>query len=141
MALVPEYGLVDEKPDEEIALDIYDILKGIKDPERPETLEELQVLTEESVQVKKLSKSLLHTVVTFVPTVPHCSLASLIGLCIREKLKRSLPHRIKVNIYVKEGSHSAEEDVNKQINDKERVAAALENPSLLELIDSCIEDR
>ncbi len=30
--------------------------------------------------------------------------------------------------------------VNKQINDKERVAAALENPNLKEMFDSCIRD-
>ena len=30
--------------------------------------------------------------------------------------------------------------VNKQINDKERVAAALENPNLRELVDQCIEE-
>ena len=48
--------------------------------------------------------------VTFVPTVPHCSLASLIGLCIREKLKRTLPYRTKINIFVKEGTHASEAD-------------------------------
>ncbi len=31
--------------------------------------------------------------------------------------------------------------VNKQINDKERVAAALENPNLRELVDQCIEEQ
>lgn len=28
--------------------------------------------------------------------------------------------------------------VNKQINDKERIAAAMENPSLRELVEKCI---
>lgn len=28
--------------------------------------------------------------------------------------------------------------VNKQLNDKERVAAALENPNLLEMVDECL---
>jgi hypothetical protein len=28
--------------------------------------------------------------------------------------------------------------VNKQLNDKERVAAALENPNLLEVIEQCL---
>ena len=28
--------------------------------------------------------------------------------------------------------------VNKQINDKERVAAALENPNLLEVVNRCV---
>lgn len=29
--------------------------------------------------------------------------------------------------------------VNKQLNDKERVAAALENPTLLETLEKCLE--
>jgi hypothetical protein len=34
--------------------------------------------------------------VTFTPTVEHCSMATVIGLCIRVKLIRSLPPRYKV---------------------------------------------
>ena len=30
--------------------------------------------------------------------------------------------------------------VNKQVNDKERVAAALENPSLLPIVEECIRE-
>lgn len=33
----------------------------------------------------------------FTPTVQHCSMATLIGLCIRVKLLRSLPPRFKVS--------------------------------------------
>lgn len=36
------------------------------------------------------------------------------------------------------GSHSTEAQVNKQLNDKERVLAALENPSLLEMVNRCL---
>lgn len=36
------------------------------------------------------------------------------------------------------GSHSTEEAVNKQLNDKERVLAALENPALLEMVNRCL---
>jgi hypothetical protein len=36
------------------------------------------------------------------------------------------------------GSHSSEAAVNKQLNDKERVAAALENPNLLDMVDRCL---
>jgi hypothetical protein len=32
------------------------------------------------------------------------------------------------------------EDINKQINDKERVAAALENPDLKETVEACIRE-
>ena len=34
--------------------------------------------------------------VQFTPTVQHCSLATLIGLCLRVKLMRALPPRFKV---------------------------------------------
>lgn len=35
--------------------------------------------------------------VEFTPTIPHCSMATLIGLSIKVKLLRSLPDRFKVN--------------------------------------------
>lgn len=76
--------------------------------------------------------------VEFTPTVEHCSMATLIGLCIRVKLLRSLPQRFKIEIVLKPGSHASEDAVNKQLNDKERVAAALENPALISMVDRCI---
>jgi hypothetical protein len=36
------------------------------------------------------------------------------------------------------GSHSSEAAVNKQLCDKERVAAALENPNLLDMVERCL---
>ena len=36
------------------------------------------------------------------------------------------------------GSHQSEEAINKQLGDKERVAAALENPQLLNMVNMCI---
>jgi len=36
------------------------------------------------------------------------------------------------------GSHMSEAAVNKQLNDKERVAAALENAALLGMVDRCV---
>ena len=77
------------------------------------------------------------------------------GLCIRVRLTRSLPQRFKIDMRVKPGSHQSEQAgkyihcrvvskfptvpiVNKQLNDKERVAAALENPALLEVVEKCL---
>jgi hypothetical protein len=97
--------------------------------------------------------------IDFTPTIPHCSMATLIGLCIRVKLLRSLPERFKVDVNVREGTHQSEKAgkynlgnerltillanivtfvVNKQLNDKERVAAALENNNLLEVVNQCL---
>jgi len=44
----------------------------------------------------------------------------------------------QVDIAVTPGGHASEAAVNKQLNDKERVAAALENPNLLRMVDSCL---
>ncbi|EDV26012.1 uncharacterized protein TRIADDRAFT_50205 [Trichoplax adhaerens] len=76
--------------------------------------------------------------VHFTPTIPHCSMATLIGLCIRVRLIRSLPERFKVDITVTPGSHSSEIAVNKQLADKERVAAAMENSNLLKVVNQCL---
>ena len=35
--------------------------------------------------------------------------------------------------------HTAEAAVNKQLCDKERIAAALENPSLSEMVNNCLK--
>lgn len=76
--------------------------------------------------------------VLFTPTIPHCSMATLIGLSIRVKLLRALPPRFKVSVEINPGTHSSENAVNKQLADKERVAAALENSHLIEVINQCI---
>lgn len=44
----------------------------------------------------------------------------------------------QVDIRVTPGTHSTEDAVNKQLNDKERVAAALENPNLLASLNRCL---
>ena len=79
-----------------------------------------------------------HNSVRFTPTVDHCSMATLIGLCLRVHLLRVLPPRFKVAISLAPGSHASEGAINKQLADKERVAAALENPGLLGMVEKCL---
>ncbi|CAL9157538.1 unnamed protein product [Musa hybrid cultivar] len=127
------------------ALDVFDILppvassiysvRDIKDPEHPYSLEQLSVLSEESITV---DEKLGRIKITFTPTVKHCSMATVIGLCLRVKLIQSFPPHFKVDINVSPGSLADEEAVNKLLNDKERVCAALENPSLRQLVDECL---
>ncbi len=45
---------------------------------------------------------------------------------------------MQVDIYITPGAHSTEAAVNKQLNDKARVAAALENPNLLDMVNKCL---
>ena len=63
-------------------------------------LEQLNVTQLEDVHVNNDSSRIE---IMFTPTVPHCSMSTLIGLCLRVKLLRSLPVRFKVDIYVKPG--------------------------------------
>ncbi|CAA2972489.1 protein AE7 [Olea europaea var. sylvestris] len=127
---------VDEYAAEPIdQLEIFDHIRDIKDPEHPYSLEELKVITEDAIEVDD-TKS--HVRVAFTPTVEHCSMATVIGLCLRVKLMRCLPPRYKVDISVAPGTHATEAAVNKQLNDKERVAAALENPNLVDMVDECL---
>ncbi|CAL9053392.1 protein AE7-like 1 [Musa acuminata AAA Group] len=117
------------------ALDVFDSVRDIKDPEHPYSLEQLSVLSEESIAV---DEKLGRIKITFTPTVKHCSMATVIGLCLRVKLIQSFPPHFKVDINVSPGSLADEEAVNKLLNDKERVCAALENPSLRQLVDECL---
>ena len=69
--------------------------RGINDPEHPLTLEQLDVVKLDDVEVDDKNNRVN---VIFTPTIPHCSMATLIGLSIRVKLLRSLPPRFKVQL-------------------------------------------
>mmetsp|Transcript_2153 Transcript_2153/g.3078 ORF Transcript_2153/g.3078 Transcript_2153/m.3078 type:complete len:160 (-) Transcript_2153:7-486(-) len=115
--------------------EIFEHIRNINDPEHPLSLEQLNVVQLSLIKVDD-AKSLVD--IHFTPTIPHCSMATLIGLCIRVKLLRSLPRRFKIEIRVTPGTHASEGAVNKQLNDKERVAAALENTALLRVVNQCL---
>lgn len=110
-------------------------IRDICDPEYPNTLEELAVVMREQISVDLLKH---YVRVDFTPTIPHCSMATLIGLCIRVRLLQSLPSVYDVDVFVREGTHVAEFAINKQLNDKERVAAAMENPHLISVVNECL---
>ena len=102
---------------EEVALEIYDLIRTIRDPERPENLEELDVLREDYVTVVELGEDYYDITVNYKPTVEHCHLATLIGLFIREKIRREIPpdyFRYKLSILAIPGSLTNEEDANRQ---------------------------
>jgi metal-sulfur cluster biosynthetic enzyme len=150
------------------ALEVFDLIRSINDPEHPLTLEQLNVL---QLPLLRVDDEGSEVDLRFTPTIPHCSMATLIGLCLRVQLLRSLPPRFKVDIRITPGTHSTEEasqaldphsatspplhsasahsplpssplccvaSVNKQLADKERVAAALENSHLLSIVNRCV---
>uniref|UniRef100_A0A8D8U189 MIP18 family protein CG7949 n=1 Tax=Cacopsylla melanoneura TaxID=428564 RepID=A0A8D8U189_9HEMI len=125
----------DDIADEFDSREIFDLIRNIYDPEHPLTLEELHVVDVSLINVDNTKNEIK---VNFTPTIPHCSMATLIGLSIRVRLIRALPARFKVNVEITPGSHSTEFAINKQLADKERVAAALENSTLIGVINQCI---
>ena len=125
--------LNDDCYDEITREEVFEYIRHLNDPEHPLTLEQLNVVNIENISVNNNIVKIL-----FTPTIPHCSMATLIGLCIRVKLLRSLPSRFKICVQIYPGSHQSEIAVNKQLNDKERVAAAIENGHLLDVVNKCI---
>ena len=82
--------------------EIFEYLRHLNDPEHPLTLEQLNVVSLNNIVVLDPG-NFVH--VRFTPTIPHCSMATLIGLSIRVKLLRSLPPKFKVLVEVTPGSH------------------------------------
>ena len=132
--LVPTYEFSSEDSIEQLSREeIFDKIRHLNDPEHPLTLEQLKVVQSDHITI--VGNNIL---IQFTPTIPHCSMATLIGLCIRVKLLRTLPSRYKSTVQIFPGTHQSEDAVNRQLNDKERVAAALENSHLLDIVNKCI---
>ncbi|KAL6931018.1 related to MIP18 family protein YHR122W [Hanseniaspora guilliermondii] len=118
--------------------EIYDLIAHISDPEHPMSLGQLSIVKLEDIKISDETDSpetrMKDLVIQITPTITHCSLATLIGLGIRVRLDRALHPKYRPTIILKPGTHQSENQVNKQLNDKERVAAACENEQLLNVI-------
>jgi len=162
---------------------IFELIRDIKDPEHPYSLERLNVVSKDdiiiedctseadadSVEIESNSESnsdggssdsdslmagnaphshdsavcrnglpIPRIIVNFTPTVPHCSMAGIIGLCIRYQLERHI-EGYWIVIRINEGMHNTYKALNKQFDDKDRVMAAFENVNLIEIIESCLD--
>jgi len=114
--------------------EIYDLISSISDPEHPLSLGSLAVVNLPDIKIlppTSPGSPISTVVVEITPTITHCSLATVIGLGVRVRLEQALPPRYRVDVRIKKGTHSTDEAVNKQLGDKERVAAALENGTLM----------
>ncbi|CAD6890680.1 unnamed protein product [Tilletia laevis] len=121
--------------------EVFDLVRSISDPEHPLSLEQLAVVNSAHITVDEGDPDggrQPRVKLEFTPTIPHCSMATLIGLSLRVRLLRALPPRYKVDISIRQGTHQSETQVNKQLNDKERVAAAMENGHLLTVVQNCL---
>jgi metal-sulfur cluster biosynthetic enzyme len=126
--------------------EIYDLISTISDPEHPVSLGQLSVINLCDIHISPPPSmgvpgpnTIVQVSVEITPTITHCSLATVIGLGVRARLEQALPPNYRLDIRCKENSHSQDEQVNKQLGDKERVAAALENDTLKGVIDKMLE--
>ncbi|KAG0435221.1 MIP18 family protein F45G2.10 [Dictyocoela muelleri] len=167
---------------------VFELIRDIKDPEHPYTLEKLGVVTLDRVKVYKIDQDNVNLYlaeefqekgdleandcgknldlnrdecsietdlqlsgdlykvglpisvidIEFVPTIPNCSMASLIGISLRIHLERFIKgYWIRINI--KKKTHVDYKSINRQVNDKDRVFAAMENEKLMMVIEDCLE--
>lgn len=140
---------------------IFEVIRDIKDPEHPYTLEQLGVVSKADITVGETEGyntgnnsvpsavdaaraplcstglPLRHVTVTFTPTVPHCSMAGMIGLALVYQIMR-YTSGLWIRIRIKENTHSNYMALNKQLSDRDRVLAALENEAVIDLLDFCV---
>ncbi|KAK6613582.1 hypothetical protein H4I95_01926 [Botrytis cinerea] len=102
--------------------EIYDLIAPISDPEHPLSLESLGVVKLEDVHLAS------------PPDLTNPQHSTVIGLGVRVRLEQALPPGYRVEVKIKKDTHSQADEVNKQLADKERVAAALENDNLMNLL-------
>lgn len=118
--------------------EVYDLISTITDPEHPLTLGSLGVVNLEDITLipPTSPRSRISSVqVLITPTTSACSLTTVIGLGVKVRLVNALPPRFRVDVRIKEGTSSSADEANKQLGDKERVAAAMENRNLINMVN------
>jgi metal-sulfur cluster biosynthetic enzyme len=100
----------DSTEDQVTTWEIYELIRNIADPEHPLTLEQLNVLEPGLIHIDNE-----FILVKFTPTIPHCSMATLIGLSIKVQLTRCLSSKFKIKVIINPSTHQSELAINKQV--------------------------
>ncbi|PIA93955.1 MIP18 family protein [Cercospora beticola] len=128
----------DDEREEIDEQEVYDLISTITDPEHPLSLGSLGVVNLEDIKIipPTSPRSRISSVqVLITPTTSACSLTTVIGLGVKVRLMNALPPRFRVDVRIKEGTSSSADEANKQLGDKERVAAAMENRNLINMVN------
>ncbi|KAK0259082.1 hypothetical protein LTR02_013381 [Friedmanniomyces endolithicus] len=131
----------DEETEDIDEQEVYDLISTISDPEHPLSLGSLGVVKLEDIAILPPTspRSRISTVTVLVtPTTSACSLTTVIGLGVKVRLVNALPPRFRIDVRIKPGTSGTAGEVNKQLGDKERVAAAMENKSLLNVVNNML---
>jgi hypothetical protein len=134
-----------------IGFSILGQLCDIIDPEYPIDLVCLEVLILEAIEIvpKPSSRITIHTIY-FFPTYGQCKLAPLLGISINLTLFQKSTINQLVSMYnpkwlmnfkitIDKQYHTAAENITKQLNDKERLSAALENNAIRLSVLRCMK--
>ncbi|KAF7698516.1 MIP18 family protein galla-2 [Cucumispora dikerogammari] len=118
---------------------IFSLIYNIRDPEHPHTLAELSIVSPQNI-IKFQLDNIIHWQINITPTIPHCSLASIIGLCIIYRMKKfcKLEFNSSFSVHIAPETHVNDRSITKQLLDKDRVRAAFENKHIMDIILSCI---
>ena len=108
--------------------EIFDLIRNIKDPEHPYNLEELSIISLDDIIVDNDNRLIT---VYFTPTIEQCSFASLIGLSIKKKLLNFISPKYNIDVLIKEPKNDSDKNMNKQLNDKERLEASNLNENIV----------
>ena len=119
----------DKIEDEIDNYEIFDLIRNINDPEHPYNLEELNIISIDDILVDNINRIIK---VYFTPTIDNCGFASLIGLSIKKKLLNFISPRYNIDVFIKEPKNESDKNINKQMNDKERLEASNLNKNLID---------
>ncbi|ADM12449.1 iron-sulfur cluster assembly protein CIA2 [Encephalitozoon intestinalis ATCC 50506] len=125
---------------------VFELIRDIRDPEHSYTLEQLGVVSREGITIGLIDSDgiapsaglpIKYIKVMFKPTIPHCSMAAIIGLCIKAQINQYIENHF-IQVHIVNDGHINFKALNKQLDDKDRVLAAMENETLLDLMKECL---
>ena len=129
---------LDDKIEDKIdKYEIFDLIRNINDPEHPYNLEELNIISLDDIIVDNDNKIIT---VYFSPTIENCGFASLIGLSIKKKLLNFISPKYNIDVLIKEPKSDNDKNLNKQMNDKERLEASNLNKDIVGLYSAVTID-
>ena len=128
----------DGKIEDEIDIyEIFDLIRNMNDPEHPYNLEELNIISLDDIIVDNINRIIT---VYFTPTIENCGFASLIGLSIKKKLLNFISPKYNIDVLIKEQKNESDKNLNKQMNDKERLEASILNKNIVEFCSTSTID-
>jgi metal-sulfur cluster biosynthetic enzyme len=134
-----------------LSIQIFYYLKNILDPEFPNKIYSLGIISFEIIFVKIfLYIKCAFFGILLIPTIKYCGMSPLIALCVENKLnKKKLAKKLnkifpsdwnwKFTVEIPFYAHLKAINISKQLNDKERKSAALENLGIRRIIKKSYE--